>query len=86
MLDTKSSFFTLSQIRFSVVEMNYKYSVEIAKKEIKKEIINELFKKNIIDICQSNNIIKKIDEDIFEYKNKIRNIEGEEKLVVKIPL
>ena len=86
MLDTKSSFFTLSQIRFSVVEMNYKYSVEIAKKEIKKAIIDELFKKNIIDICQSNNIIKKIDEDIFEYKNKIRNIEGEEKLVVKIPL
>ena len=86
LLDAKSSFFTLSQIRFSVMEMNYKYSVEIAKKEIEKAIIDELFKKNIIDICQSNNIIKKIDEDIFKYKNKIRNIEGEEKLVVKIPL
>ncbi len=66
--------------------MNYKYSVEIAKKEIEKAIIDELSKKNIIDICQCNNIIKKIDEDIGKYKNKIGNIEGEEKLVVKIPL
>ncbi len=66
--------------------MNYKYSVEIAKKEIEKAIIDELSKKNIIDICQCNNIIKKIDEDIVKYKNKIGNIEGEEKLVVKIPL
>lgn len=67
-------------------KMNYKYSVEIAKKEIEKAIIDELSKKNIIDICQCNNIIKKIDEDIVKYKNKIGNIEGEEKLVVKIPL
>lgn len=66
--------------------MNYKYSVEIAKKEIEKAIVDELSKKNIIDICQCNNIIKKIDEDIVKYKNKIGNIEGEEKLVVKIPL
>ncbi len=66
--------------------MNYKYSIKIAKKEIEKAIVDELFKKNIIDICQCNNIVKKIDEDIVKYKNKIKNTEGEEKLVVKIPL
>lgn len=66
--------------------MNYKYSVEIAKKEIEKSIIDELSKKNIIDICQSNNMIKKIDEEIVKCKNKIENTGGEEKLVVKIPL
>ena len=66
--------------------MNFKYSVEIAKKEIEKAIINELSRKNIIDICQCNNIIKKIDDEIVKYKNKIENIEGKEKLVVKIPL
>ena len=66
--------------------MNYKYSIEIAKKEIEKTIINELLKKNIIDICQYNSIVKKIEEDIIKYRNKIEDIEGEEKLVVKIPL
>lgn len=66
--------------------MNYKNLVEIAKKEIEKAIIDELSKKNIIDICECNNIIKKIDGDIVKYKNKIGDIEVKEKLVVKIPL
>lgn len=66
--------------------MNNNYSLEIAKKEIEKAIINELSKKNIIDICQSNNMIKKIDEEIVKYKSKMENISEGEKLVVKIPL
>lgn len=66
--------------------MNNNYSLEIAKKEIEKAIINELSKKNIIDICQCNNMIKKIDEEIVKYKNKIKNSSEGEKLVVKIPL
>lgn len=66
--------------------MNNNYSLEIAKKEIEKAIINELSKKNIIDICQSNNMIKKIDEEIVKYKNKMEDRSEGEKLVVKIPL
>ena len=62
------------------------YSLEIAKKEIEKAIINELSNKNIVDICQSNNMIKKIDEEIAKYKSKIEARSKEEKLVVKIPL
>lgn len=66
--------------------MNNNYSLEIAKKEIEKAIINELSKKNIIDICQSNNMIRKIDEEISKYKNKMDGSSEGEKLVVKIPL
>ena len=66
--------------------MNLKYSVEIAKKEIEKAIINELSRKNIIDICQCNSIIKKIDDETTKDRNKMENIKEEEKLVVKILL
>ena len=66
--------------------MNFKYSVEIAKKEIEKAIINELSRTNIIDICQCNNMIKKIDDEIAKERSKMEDMKGEEKLVVKIPL
>ena len=45
-------------------------NIKIAKKEIIKSIINELFEKNIIDFYQCNNIIKKIDEDISKINIK----------------
>ena len=66
--------------------MNNNYSIKVAKKIIEKAIITELSKKNIIDICQCNNMINKIDEEIAKCINKNESVEGEEKLVVKIPL
>ena len=52
------------------------YSINIAKKEIEKAIIGELYKKEVIDFNQYNFIIRKIDEDILkeEKENKIENL------------
>lgn len=51
------------------------YSINIAKKEIEKAIIGELYKKEVIDFNQYNFIIRKIDEGILkeEKENKIEN-------------
>lgn len=46
-------------------------SVDIAKKELQKAIINELCKKGVIDFCQCNSIVKKLDEDIMKFENKL---------------
>ena len=52
------------------------YSINIAKKEIEKAIIGELYKKEVIDFNQYNFIIRKIDEDILkeEKENKIEDL------------
>ena len=52
------------------------YSINIAKKEIEKAIIGELYKKEVIDFNQYNFTIRKIEEDILkeERKNKIENL------------
>ena len=52
------------------------YSINIAKKEIEKAIIGELYKREVIDFNQYNFIIRKIDEDILkeEKENKIENL------------
>ena len=59
--------------------LNNNFSMNNAKKEIKKSIINKLYKKEVIDFNQYNFIIRKIDEDILKEKNKI---EGNLKQVV----
>ena len=52
------------------------YSGNIAKKEIEKAIISELYKNEVIDFNQYNFIIKKIEEDILkeEKENKIEDL------------
>ncbi len=61
-------------------------SIDIAKKEIKKAIINELCKKGVIEFCQCNNIIKKLDEDIIKLENKLDNKKEMKNMIVKIPI
>ena len=61
-------------------------SVDIAKKELQKAIINELCKKGVIDFCQCNSIVKKLDEDIMKFENKLEKKEDNGNIVVKIPL
>lgn len=48
------------------------YSINVAKKEIEKAIIGELYKKEVIEFNQYNFIIKELDEDILisEKENK----------------
>ena len=61
-------------------------SFDIAKKELQKAIINELCKKGVIDFCQCNSIVKKLDEDIMKFENKLEKKEDNGNMVVKIPL
>lgn len=66
--------------------MNNNPSIDIAKKELQKAIINELCKKGVIDFCQCNNIIKKIDEDIIKLEKKLEIKKDMTNMVVKIPV
>ena len=61
-------------------------SVDIAKKELQKAIINELCKKGVIDFCQCNSIVKKLDEDIRRLENGSQKKKNKGNMVVKIPL
>ena len=58
----------------------------IAKKIIQKELLNELCGKGLIDFANTNNIIKKLDEDI----NKLKELQEKDKdvknIIVKIPV
>lgn len=66
--------------------INNRYSIDIAKKEMQKAIINELCKKDIIDFCQCNSIIKKLDEDIIKLENKQEINEDMKNMIVKIAI
>lgn len=66
--------------------MNNDFSIEIIKKSIEKAIVNEIFKKNIMDLSQLNNITKRLDEDIIKLKNKLKAKKDMVNVVVKIPI
>lgn len=66
--------------------MNNSPSIDIAKKVIQKAIINELCKKDVIDFCQYNTIIKKIDEDILKLETKLPGEQEKNNIVIKIPI
>lgn len=66
--------------------MDNNASIDIAKKEIQKSIINELYKKDIIDFCQYNIIIKKLDENIIKLESKLEKKEDMTNIIVKIPI
>ena len=61
-------------------------SIDIAKKEIQKAIINELCKKGVIEFCQCNTIIKKLDEDIIKIEKKLEIQKDMTNMIVKIPI
>lgn len=66
--------------------MNNSFSIEIIKESIEKVIVNELFKKNIIDLSQLNNITRRLDEDIIKLEDKLKTSEDMVNMVVKIPI
>lgn len=61
-------------------------SIDIAKKKIQKAIINELYKKGVIDFYQCSSIIKKLDQDIFKIESKFEKNENMKNIIVKIPI
>ena len=62
------------------------HSINIAKKKIEKGIIEELYKKEIIDFFLFNKIINKINSDIDKIGNNISKIDDINNIVVKIPI
>lgn len=66
--------------------MNNSPSIDIAKKVIQKATISELCKKDVIDFCQYNTIIKKIDEDILKLETKLSGEQEKNNIVIKIPI
>ena len=53
---------------------------------VKKELLNELCCKGVIDFVNSNNIIKKLDEDINKLRKNGENDKGMKNIIVKIPI
>ena len=62
--------------------MEYNFFVSIVEKKIEKAIVEELYKKKIIDFFYVNNITSKLDEEI----NKLKIDDNMKNIVVKIPL
>lgn len=62
--------------------MKYNFFVSIIEKKIEKAIVEELYKKKIIDFFYVNNITSKLDEEI----NKLKIDDNMKNIVVKIPL
>lgn len=66
--------------------MNSNLSIDIAKKEVEKAIINELCRKGVIDFSQCSSIIKKLDEDIIKLESKFEKNNDMTNMIVKIPM
>lgn len=66
--------------------MNKNPSIEIAKKEMEKAIINGFYKKGVIAFSQCNNIVKKLDEDIIKLESKLEKNKNMTNMIVKIPI
>ena len=59
-------------------------SIIIMKKKMQRSVVEELFKKNIINFEMSNQIIKKIDSDILKLSND--EDEKEKKIIVEVEI
>jgi hypothetical protein len=66
--------------------LNNNPSVDIAKKEMQKVIINEFCKKGIIDFGKCSYITKKLDEDIVKLESKFEKKKDMTNVIVKIPI
>ena len=66
--------------------MNNNSFIDVAKKEIEKALIRELFHKGIIDFPKCSSIIKKLDDDIVKLEKNTKKSEKLTNIVVKIPI
>lgn len=66
--------------------MSNEYSINIAKKEIEKAILGELWKKDVIKFYQYNSIIKKLNEDILKLEIKKDETKNNSNMIVKISI
>lgn len=66
--------------------MNNIPSINIAKREIQKVILGELFKKDILNFYYYNSIIKKLNEDILKLEAKEDETKNNSNMIVKISI
>lgn len=58
----------------------------MAKKKIEKIIVDEFYKKDVIDFGEYNSIIKKLDDDIAKLESRVEIKENMTNMIVKIPI
>ncbi len=66
--------------------MNHNPEILIVKKIIQKELLNELYKKGLIDFVNMNNILKKLDEDISKQKELQTPNQALKNIIIDIPI
>jgi len=63
-----------------------KYTIDTGYKLLEKSIINELYKKDFIDITQYNNIINTIDNEIKRNNKSNYDFEEDKRITIKIKI
>ena len=66
--------------------LNHNPEILIVKKIIQKELLNELYKKGLIDFVNMNNILKKLDEDISKQKELQTPNQALKNIIIDIPI
>ena len=66
--------------------MDNNFETLIMKKIIQKELLNELCNKGLIDLINTSNIIKNLDENISKMKKLQEKNENMKNIIVKIPV
>lgn len=66
--------------------MDNNFETLIMKKIIQKELLNELCNKGLIDLINTSNIIKNLDENISKLKKSQQKNENMKNIIVKIPV
>lgn len=66
--------------------MDNNFETLIMKKIIQKELLNELCNKGLIDLINTSNIIKNLDENISKLKKLQEKNENMKNIIVKIPI
>lgn len=62
------------------------YTIDIAKNVLQKAIVNELYKKEVIEFAVYNNIIKKLYEEIKKTSKNEESIGDLRQLIIEIPI
>ena len=53
---------------------------------IQKELLNELYNKGLIDFVNTNNVVKKLDSDIYKLNELQKKDKDAKNIIVNIPL
>ncbi len=66
--------------------MDNNFVILVTKKMIQKELLNELYNKGLIDFVNTNNVVKKLDSDIYKLNELQKKDKDAKNIIVNIPL